>query len=251
MKTKTFKITIIGLFVALTSCDNNVDSKFRAGNLNIGINKSGNIISLTDSKKNIEYVHPGNDSKSILAIRVNGELEYPASFAIKEGGESMLLGYPKNGVEAEVKLIKKDRYLTLELASITKEDEIELVLWGPFETTIRETVGETVGVVRNKDFSIGIQALNKRTLGGYPTLEDDSTPSFDIFGTTSLVDISDSLKILYRGHTALPKDYGSSLQAYTRNRNKERVISAMGHEQYVAPAFKDEGVVGSKIALFG
>src|SRR5690606_79654 len=83
------------------------------------------------------------------------------------------------------------------------------------------------------------------------TNEDDSTPSFDIFGTTSLVDISDSLNILYRGHTALPREYGSSLQAYTRNRGKERVVKAMGHEHYVAPAFKDEGIIGSKIALFG
>src|SRR5690606_5212421 len=123
--------------------------------------------------------------------------------------------------------------------------------WGPFETNIKETIGETVGVVRNKDFSIGIQALNMRTLGGYPSNEDDSTPSFDIFGTTSLVDISDTLNILYRGDTALPKEFGSSLQAYTRNRDKDRVVAAMGHEPYEAPAYQDEGILGSKIALFG
>ncbi|MCK0192538.1 hypothetical protein [Arenibacter sp. F20364] len=251
MKTKTCKITILGLFVAFTSCNNNMDSDLRAGNLNIGINKSGNIIGLTDSQKNTEYVHISNDPKAILGITVDNEMEYPASFEIKEEGRAFLLKYPVNGIEAEVQVENKEGYLTLELISITKEEDIELILWGPFETTIKETVGETVGVVRNKDFSIGIQALNKKTLGGYPSLEDDSTPSFDIFGTTSLVDISDSLNILYRGHTALPKDYGSSLQAYTRNRDKERVISAMGHEHYVAPAFIDEGVVGSKIALFG
>jgi len=248
---KILKITAFFLIVVFTACTSSNENIYSAGNLNIGFDSQGKITGLTDSKNNIQYAYVNQDSKSILAIRVNGEWEYPVSFEINEGEEVILLSYPKNEVQAEVKVIKKDRYLTFELTSITKENEIELVLWGPFETNIKETIGETVGVVRNKVFSIGIQALNKRTLGGYPTNEDDSTPSYDIFGTTSLVDISDSLNILYRGHTALPKDYGSSLQAYTRNRNKERIVATMGHEHYVAPAFKDEGIVGSKIALFG
>ena len=248
---KTLKITAILLLVAITSCSRNADVIFPAGKLHIGLNKSGKITGLADADRNIEYVHANSDPKSILAIKINGELEYPASYENSEGEGTLLLRYPKNGVEATVQVIKKDRYTTFELKSITKENDIELVLWGPFETSISETIGETVGVVRNKDFSIGIQALNKRTLGGYPTNEDDSTPSYDIFGTTSLVDISDSLNILYRGHTALPKDYGSALQAYTRNRDKERVVATMGHEHYMSPAYGDEGIIGSKIALFG
>ena len=251
MKNKALKIVTFCLLVLIFGCNKHADNVYQAGNLNIGFDSQGKITGLIDTDKNTEYAYTSNDPKSILAIRVNGNLEYPASFDIKEGEETIMLSYPKNGVEAEVKVIKKERYLTFELTSITKENDIELVLWGPFETNIKETIGETVGVVRNKDFSIGIQALNKRTLGGYPTNEDDSTPSYDIFGTTSLVDIADSLNILYRGHTALPKDYGSSLQAYTRNRNKERIVATMGHDHYVAPAFKEEGIVGSKIALFG
>jgi len=251
MTNKALKIVSFCLLVLIFGCNNHSDNVYQAGNLNIGLDQQGQLTTLTDTKNNIEYLYGNKDSKSIMAIKVKGEIEYPSALEIKEGKEVILLSYPKNEVQAEVKVTKKERYLTFELTSITKENDIELVLWGPFETNIKETIGETVGVVRNKDFSIGIQALNKRTLGGYPTNEDDSTPSYDIFGTTSLVDISDSLNILYRGHTALPKDYGSSLQAYTRNRNKERVIATMGHENYMAPAFKDKGIVGSKIALFG
>ncbi|MCM4153676.1 hypothetical protein DHD05_18955 [Arenibacter sp. N53] len=251
MKNKALKIVTFCLLALFFGCNKHTDNVYQAGNLNIGFDSKGKITGLTDSKNNNQYAYATKDPKSILAIRVNGEIEYPSSFEIKEGEDVILLSYPKNDVRAEVKILKKERYLTFELISITKESDIELVLWGPFETNIKETIGETVGVVRNRDFSIGIQALNKRTLGGYPTNEDDSTPSYDIFGTTSLVDISDSLNILYRGHTALPKDYGSSLQAYTRNRDKERIVATMGHEHYVAPAFKDEGILGSKIALFG
>ncbi|NKI27483.1 hypothetical protein HCG49_13015 [Arenibacter sp. 6A1] len=251
MKTKKLKIAVICLIWAFVCCTNNVDTVFLAGNLNIGINQDGEITSMIDSKNNTQYEYASNDRKSILAIKVDGELEYPNSVEVINGGGSLLLEYPKNEVAAEIEIVKKEKYLTFELISITKQDQVELVLWGPFETNIKETVGETVGVVRNKDFSMGIQALNMRTLGGYPSTEDDSTPSFDIFGTTSLVDVSDSLNILYRGHTALPKDYGSSLQAYTRNRTKDRIVSSMDHQYYEAPAYKDKGILGSKIALFG
>src|SRR5690606_14064197 len=251
MKITSLKIAVYLLLAWTMSCSTNTENAYIAGNLNIGFNTLGSITALTDTENRIEYFYKGPDPKSILAIRMNGELGYPSAVEITEDGGLLALKDQKNNIEAQVKVVEKERYLTLELISITKEDQIELVLWGPFETNIKETIGETVGVVRNKDFSIGIQALNKRTLGGYPTNEDDSTPSYDIFGTTSLVDISDSLNILYRGHTALPKDYGSALQAYTRNRDKERVVATMGHEHYMSPAYGDEGIIGSKIALFG
>ncbi|HLT50415.1 MAG TPA: hypothetical protein VKZ93_00585 [Arenibacter sp.] len=251
MKITSIKIAVYLLLAWTISCSTNTDNAYIAGNLNIGFNTLGSITALTDTENRIEYFYEGPDPKSIMAIRMNGELEYPSAVEITEDGGLLALKYQKNNIEAQVKVVEKERYLTLELISITKEDQIELVLWGPFETNIKETIGETVGVVRNKDFSIGIQALNMRTLGGYPSNEDDSTPSFDIFGTTSLVDISDTLNILYRGDTALPKEFGSSLQAYTRNRDKNRVVAAMGHEPYEAPAYQDEGILGSKIALFG
>ena len=46
-------------------------------------------------------------------------------------------------------------------------------------------------------------------------------------------------------------DYGSTLQAYCRNRYKDRIISNMDHKQTIAPAYDDKGLIGSKIALFG
>jgi hypothetical protein len=99
-------------------------------------------------------------------------------------------------------------------------EEVELVLWGPYPTTIGEIVGETVGVVRNREFALGIQALNAKTLGGFPTTEDDVMPMYDIFAGTDLSDIAEDQrdKELYRGDTARPTAFGSVLQAYCRNR---------------------------------
>ena len=131
-------------------------------------------------------------------------------------------------------------------------ESVELVLWGPYPTSIRDMIGETVGVVRDREFAVGIQALNARTLGGYPSTEDDVEPSYSIFDQGSYRDIALDLKDdqLFRGDTAKPAPFGSTLQAFCRNRDRERIIANWGHERYVAPAYPDGGVVGSKIALF-
>lgn len=131
--------------------------------------------------------------------------------------------------------------------------DVELAIWGPYPTTIRETIGETVGVVRGGGFAMGIQALNPRTLGGYPWNENDAMPQLDIFESGDYSDLSEEGKrqVLYRVEAAKPDSFGSTLQAYARNRREARVIANWGHDRYVAPPFEDGGVVGSAIALFG
>ena len=56
---------------------------------------------------------------------------------------------------------------------------------------------------------------------------------------------------LYSVEAARPRIFGSSIQAFTRNRAEDRVIANWNHDRYVAPAYDDGGLVGSKIALFG
>ncbi len=43
---------------------------------------------------------------------------------------------------------------------------------------IKAIVGETVGVVRDQQYAIGIQSLNAKTLGGFPVKEDDVMPMY-------------------------------------------------------------------------
>ena len=248
MQNKNNFIYVFCLFIII-GCTKKNELNLSTKNFKIGFNEIGKVVSFLDVNSKKEYQYEDKDN-AILAIQVDGELEYPSTMNYASNANTITLSYAKNNIEAKVKVLSNDDYLTFELVELSKTENVELVTWGPFKTTIKETIGETIGVVRNKDFSIGIQSLNPRTLGGFPT-PDDNAPSYNIFGTTSLVDVSDSLNILYRGHTAYPREYGSSLQAYTRNRSKDRIISNLNHEKYVAPAFKDEGVIGSKIALFG
>ncbi len=241
-------IYAISLILILSCSKDNLNS-FSTKTFKIELNNRGEINSLEDFKLQKEYNYQ-EGTTSLLAIQINGKLEYPGEMKFREQDSLIIFIYPENAITAHIKISNKNDYLTFELIELSDVSKVELVTWGPIKTTIKETIGETVGVVRNKQFSMGIQALNPRTLGGFPTPDDDA-PSYNIFGTTSLVDVSDSLNILYRGHTAYPRDYGSSIQAYTRNRSQERVISNLNHDKYVAPSFKDDGVIGSKIALFG
>ncbi len=217
--------------------------------LKLSVNSKGAVSSLYDRRNNKEYI-PSGSYVPILSIRCNGEIEHPA--LLKSKGGELTLRYEKNKVNAQIAVRIRPGYLTFELTDIRPFEKVELVIWGPYPTTISETIGECVGVVQNGEFAIGIQSLNVKTLGGYPTEENDIEPSFNIFEDNP-VDIKEDWrkKKLYRGQTAKATDYGSALQAYCRNRLNDRVISNWGHEKYVAPAFNDGGVKGSKIALFG
>jgi len=112
-------------------------------------------------------------------------------------------------------------------------DKIDRVLWGSFAITINKTVGEIIGVVRNDDFAIGLQALNLKTIGGYP-FNDEGYES-------------------NRGSAALPKKWGSVLQAYSINRAVPRQIAVWNGNFQKMPVvlLPNETVLGSRIALFG
>lgn len=245
---KNCLLFIAGLFMILNLSAKNIvleNSYFK-----IAIDERGYVVSIYDKLKSTEYLAEGQNAP-LLSIRYKGQIEPPSQLKQKNNKLTLLFG--KNKVEAQIQTVVKANYISFELSAITSAENVELVIWGPYPTTIRETIGESVGVVRNGQFAFGIQSLNVKTLGGYPTEENDIEPSSEVFETGNNVDITAEWKNkkAYRGQTAKVLDFGSILQAYCRNRNKERIISNWAHDFYVAPAFDDKGVIGSKIALFG
>jgi hypothetical protein len=248
MKILMFLMAFISLSFIVYAQNN--ASIYQTENFKIVLNNKGLIEGIYNKKDDTNYLAP-NQIAPLVSIRCNGAVEIPLS--MKSKGPLLIFSFGINKVEAKMKVITRQSYLTFELIEITPANKVELILWGPYPTIIKETIGETVGVVRNNRFAIGIQALNIKTLGGYPNEENDIEPSYNILEGNNRKDVEDSLKAskLFRGQTAKSKDYGSELQAYCRNRNKERIISNWGHDYYIAPAFDDGGVVGSKIALFG
>lgn len=224
---------------------------FETSTLRMEINAKGHLTSLQD-KTGKEYFAAGQPAP-LLAVQVNGKLLSPERMVWQKRSSSITLYYPAWKGSAIIRVVNKKDYVTFELQKIQENESVELVVWGPYPTIIHKRIGETVGTVWDEKFGIGLQALNIKTLGGYPSTDDDVDPSFDIFNYEgSLVDIPGDQKALFRGQTAKQTDYGSVIQAYCRNRNVSRIISNWGHDKYIAPAYtQDGGVTGSKIALWG
>ena len=218
----------------------------------IQLDASGKLTSMKSLVLQKEYL-VADKASALLSIKVQGQIIAPQKCVWKAKSSELIFTYPDAAFVATVKVKQQTNYISFELKQLTHAGDAALVLWGPFPTSIADTVGEVVGVVRNKEFAIGIQALNVKTLGGYPNAENDVEPSYDIFESKDVKDIaaSDVNKQLFRGDVARPVPFGSVLQAYCRNRNSSRVIENWNHKTYTAPAYNDGGVVGSKIALFG
>jgi hypothetical protein len=225
---------------------------FKTKEWQFALNKTGVVSSIKNLALNKEYLVPDSASP-LLSIKFQGKIIAPTYCVWNSKLAELSFQYPSVGMTAVVKAKSYHNYLSFELVRLKGFEKIELVLWGPFPTTIADSIGEVVGVVRDKEFAIGIQALNVKTLGGYPNAESDVEPSYDIFESGNTIDIKaeDRTKLLFRGDVARPTSYGSVMQAYCRNRNKDRVIENWSHKYYQAPAFNDGGVIGSKIALFG
>lgn len=227
-------------------------AQLQTDHLIMRINAAGRIEALIHRQTGIDYL-AGDQPAPLLAVRRESRLHLPETMSFDKDGKVLTLTFPGCRVSASIKVLAAPTHIVFSLIAIEPGNEVDLIIWGPYPTTIRKTVGETVGVVRSDDFALGIQALNVKTLGGYPSREDDVMPMYSIFEGSDYSDIADEKKDkqLYRGDTARRTPFGSVLQAYCRNRQRDRVIPNWGHERYQVPAFDDGGVTGSRIALFG
>ena len=247
---KKLSILIVLSVFLLSSCTKTKNiAEFKTDSFLIGISGQGTISGLKDIKNGKEYLATDTISP-LLTCRVDSVMIYPVSAVFENG--IVTIQFPEQ-MEAKIKVEEKPGYITFELTEFSPNDKVELVVWGPFPTKIKQIIGETVGVVRDSAFAIGLQALNPKTLGGYPWTDNDCTPQFDIFEQEDYSDLSEANKreTLYRVEAAKPEKFGSTLQAYCRNRDKERIIENLSYKKYVSPVLDDGGIIGSKIALFG
>ncbi|MFC5864521.1 hypothetical protein ACFPT7_19595 [Acidicapsa dinghuensis] len=189
----------------------------------------------------------------LLSLRILGNFHAPSASTWNESHTHLILRYADIDATAQIAVRQRPTHITFELVQLDSNQPVELVLWGSYPTTIHEIVGEIVGVVRDGECAIGIQALNVKTLGGYPNEESDIEPDSveaDDPGNYPGLPAELKNKQRWRGDTARLTANGSDLQAYCRNRDHARIISNWGWEKYDAPPFNDGGVIGSKIALF-
>lgn len=202
-----------------------------AGDLSLTISNKGMLQSMQYLPTQANYMAT-DTTAPLLTLVSNGKHYLPTALSYKKATNTISVSYQPVAVTIDIKAISNKDYLGLEIIKASPEKNIEAIIWGPFPTTITKTIGEVIGVVRDDKIAIGLQVLNVKTLGGnYPNAEG---------GTWD------------RGIAATAHKWGSTLQAYSINRNRPRNVDAwLGQfKNMPVPPIAGETVVGSKIALF-
>ncbi|MBP3965880.1 hypothetical protein [Paenibacillus lignilyticus] len=221
-------------------------AQFNAGSLSFCIDKAGNITRLTDTAHGGTY-DAADQGSPLLRIVINEEIERPSSAVYDDEEGKLSLFFESSGVQVDVNVVSKGLYTSFEVARIIEAIEkhaIDAVIWGPFETTVSGSIGESVGIVHNPIFAIGLLSLNAKTIGGWPS---------ELKALAFADGLYEDGKFEYRLSTAWPTKEGSLLQAYARNRTKGGTRPVWGiNDIEVAPLEnEDAAIVGSKVALFG
>ena len=193
----------------LAFCMTGTPLNFETENLLIGLNGKGQIESIYDLSQKKEYFSQ-RQTAPLLSMAIDNVVEIPKIMSYDNTSKQLRLTY-QTDIVATIQIDIKPTHIAFELKSVEGANP-DMVMWGQYPTTISQTVGEAVGVVRNDGFAFGIQALNIYTIGGRPSEYAD-------IGVGS------------ESHSASSTEYGSAVQAYSRK--------------------KDGGILGSKIALFG
>lgn len=215
------------------------------------VDAAGALKSIATSAPARELIAP-NQPAAVLSLRIDGKLQRPASARWDEAARELILQFDSPKVVVRLAAVAKPTHVVFEVREIVPKGLAEMVLWGPYPLSIRGTVGEIVGVARDREVAVGIQALNAKTLGGSPSVENDIDTEFgeDDRGEYPQLPAELTKGQGFRGDTARATSYGSLVQAYCRSREQERVIPNWGHPKYRVMSFPDGGLIGSRIALF-
>ena len=204
-----------------------------AGALRLTLDGHGSVTELRDTTRAGSLLAT-DTAASLLTVVSDGKRHAPTALAVRRtaDGSELTLRYASIGARLTVRVRARATHLTLDVTSASPSDRIDAVIWGPYPTTINQSVGEVIGVVRDDRGALGMQVLNAKTLGGALPNREGSTWA--------------------RGIAATAHPWGSTLQAYSINRSKARTVDAWGgnHRDMPVAPIPGETVVGSAIALF-
>lgn len=138
------------------------------------IDGQGFITSLVSLASGEDYSPAGHPSP-LLSLHEYRQpyvrLLFPRAAAFDTAKQEVRLSY-SNGATAVVKVDAKATYFRFQLVSLTPRGEVDNIVWGPLNTTIRGRIGDLLGVVRTEDWAIGMLGLDDNTIAG-PPVEGD------------------------------------------------------------------------------
>jgi hypothetical protein len=203
----------------------------KTDNLKLSISEKGQICEMINPSNGKNYLAT-TEKAPLLRICIDKKWEEPTRATLNKS-EVITLTYSSSNTSAQIKVNQNKTHITFRLTGLSDKSKVDAVCWGDFPTAINKTIGEVIGVVRDGSYAIGIQTLNAKTLGGELKNAGGTDDS--------------------RGSAALIRPYGSSLQAYSLNRSKNRSVTAWGdkYPDMAVEPISGETTIGSAIALFG
>ncbi|MFF3494813.1 Ig domain-containing protein [Streptomyces sp. NPDC002795] len=222
-----------------------------AGYLVIGLDRTGTVVSLTDARTGRDHAADGK-AASLVSLVVDGQQIRPTRVAAV-GADKSVLRFTNTdaGTAVDVKAVAKGGYTTLEAVRVKGPDggDVQTLLWGPLATDVKQTIGESVGVVRDDDFAIGLRPLTDRTEGAWPQEYQDFGWESEVADNPSRLQVAPHEEWSAAGKTP----WGSVLRAFTYDYTKERTRQNLdGYRIPVGPLPDGRGkITGSRIALFG
>ncbi|MFJ7244267.1 ricin-type beta-trefoil lectin domain protein [Kitasatospora sp. NPDC098652] len=225
-----------------------------AGYLRLGMNATGQVTSLVDRRTSKNYLATGQGTAPLVSLMVDGQQVKPTTLTLS-GNTLVFTG--AGGFEVDVQVQETATYSTLTVTKATAPNggDLQTLLWGPLATNITRTLGESVGIVRDSAFAVGMKPLTDRTEGGWPREELNTTIGWEnqVAANPSQVQVSP----LEEWSVGARTPWGTLLRAFTFDHTKprNRMTDADGGTPYPIPlpALPNGrgSVVGSKIALFG
>ncbi|AWV00311.1 hypothetical protein DM992_12780 [Burkholderia sp. JP2-270] len=221
-----------------------------AGYLTLGLDSTGAIVELIDSRSGRDYISPGK-SVPLVRLVINEILVMPARVRWSSA-DNTLSFVNDTGLEFEVdvRVLQKNGYATFEVTRVLIEPacDVQTLLWGPLPVAINQTVGEAAGVVRDNEFAIGLKPLNDRTEGAWPREYPQYGWESDVIANPYNLYVAS----MEPWSVAAKTSWGAVLRAftfdYTRRRDR---LNPNGYPIPLGPLDRAGSVIGSKIALYG
>jgi hypothetical protein len=102
-----------------------------------------------------------------MSLQANGQMHLPVSAKYRAKQNEVELTYP-NGSVAVIRAEAKQAYFRFCLISLAPREGVDHIIWGPLQTTLSQTIGDIIGVVRDDTWAIGMLGLDDNTISGMP-----------------------------------------------------------------------------------
>ncbi|MBT5713479.1 hypothetical protein HOI71_20695, partial [Candidatus Poribacteria bacterium] len=103
----------------------------------------------------------------LIQVVAGGDTRTPTRSSYDAESNTITLEFTPCCTTLTVAVAERESHVTFEVTRV-EGDTPDGVVWGPIGASVGETVGEIVGVARDGEVAVGIQAASIQTVGGHP-----------------------------------------------------------------------------------